>query len=122
MKEKSVKLLKYESLLTELIGEAVGQLRDERLCGLNVLSVECAKGKDNATVYLDGSDITLSERQEILKQLKISSGFIVKYCLALEDWYKMPKLAFKFDDSLAQKMKLEEIFHKLELERTKEND
>jgi ribosome-binding factor A len=121
--EREIKRLRYESVLTELIGQAIGQLGNENLHALRVSRVECGRGKDNATVYIDGSDVDAKGRNEVLKQLKVSSGFIVKYCLALEDWYKMPKLAFKFDDSMEASMKIDSIFHQIEKERlAKENN
>jgi ribosome-binding factor A len=109
MAEKSVKLLRTESVLVELISEAIGQLGDERLRGLTVTHVECSRGKSDATIYVYSDDILENERQKILSQLKKSSSFIGRYCVAAEGWFKMPNLKFKFDDSFEKRMKLETL-------------
>jgi ribosome-binding factor A len=107
--DKSVRVLRAESALTELISEAIGTLGNEQLSGLSVIKVESARGLSDATVYIMDEDFSQSEKQKILSGLKKSSSYISRYCTAKDAMSKMPKLTYRFDDSLEKEKRLEEI-------------
>ncbi|CAA6804939.1 MAG: Ribosome-binding factor A [uncultured Campylobacterales bacterium] len=113
LKNKSVKLLKTESLLKEVISEAFGTLGDLELRGLCVTDVDCAKGKYDAKVYVDPMMFDERERVLILRKLKKAKGLLQEYCLSSEGWYRCPKLSFYFDDMLAHQNKMEKLFEKV---------
>ena len=110
MKEKSVKILKTQSLLKEVISEAFGSLADEELRGLCVTSVDCSKGKYSAKVYLDPMYFDIDEQKNVLKKLKKAKSIVQNYCLNSESWYRCPLLSFYFDDDLAKHNRLDDLF------------
>ncbi len=109
MSDKSVRVLRAESTLTELIGEAIGSLGNEDLNSLSVVKVESARGLSDATVYIFDESFSDSQKQRILSGLKKSSSYIARYCTATDAISKMPKLSYKFDDSLEMEKRLEQI-------------
>lgn len=109
MADKSIRVLRAESVFTELIGEAIGSLGNELLNSLSVAKVECARGLSDATVYILDEGFSQSEKQKILSGLKRSSSYIARYCTASDAIAKMPKLTYRFDDSLEKEKRLEEI-------------
>lgn len=113
MKESEIKHQRLESRLKEVLAEAVATLSDERLSGLTVLDVKVTKGKYDADVYLDGSEFDKGERQRLEALLKKSSSFLQQYALASGDWFKIPKLHFKFDDSFSSASRMDELFDKI---------
>lgn len=113
MIKKSVKLLKTESLLVELISEAFGTLGDPDIRGLCVTEVDCARGKYDAKVYLDPMMFDEREQILILRKLKKVKGVIQEYCLTSEGWYRSPKLSFYFDDMLERQNKINKLFEQM---------
>jgi ribosome-binding factor A len=109
MADKSIRVLRAESALTELVGEAIGSLGNEMLNSLSVIKVESSRGLSDATVYIMDENFSDSEKQKILSGLKKSSSYIARYCSASDAVSKMPKLAYRFDDSLEKERRLEEI-------------
>ncbi len=109
MSQKSIRVLRAESILTELIGEAIGSLGNEELNGLSVVKVESSRGLSDAAVYILDEGFSDSDKKRILSGLKKSSSYIARYCTATDAISKMPKLAYKFDDSLEKERRLEEI-------------
>lgn len=65
MNEAQVKLKRTESILLELIPEALGALNDKRLHELNVIEVKCSRGKSDAKVYLDPASFSDEEKKNI---------------------------------------------------------
>lgn len=113
MNESEIKHQRMQSRLREVIAEAISTLNDERLAGLVVLDVKVSKGKYDAEVYLDGSDFSNDDKQRLEALLKKSSGYIQKFCLASDDWFKIPKLHFKFDDAFSTISRMDELFDKI---------
>ena len=50
MTEAEIKLKRTESVLQELIPQALGSLNDQRLHELDILEVKCSRGKSDAKV------------------------------------------------------------------------
>ena len=113
---KSVKLAKVESLLKELLPQALASLDDEELASLTVLDVRCSKGKYDAKVYVDESFFDKQEQEELKKRLKKASGLIKTFCLNATNWYRCPDFNFVFDDEVDQAMHMEQLFKKIEKE------
>jgi ribosome-binding factor A len=112
-KAPGLKEKRAASLLKELISEALGNLRDERLRGLTITDVEVKRGMYDADVYIDKSIYTDEEQKEILKTLKKASKVLEGFCLESSGWFKCPKFHFKFDDRIEQQKKIEELFEKI---------
>jgi ribosome-binding factor A len=109
MSEKNIRTLRAESVLGELVSEAVGTLGNDELNGLTVVKVECSRGLSDATVYIVDDGFSESQKQRILSGLKKSSSYIARYCTSSDAMAKMPKLTYKFDDSLEREERLEKI-------------
>jgi len=107
---KSINLQKTESLLMELIPEALSELNDTRINSLSITSVDCKAGKYDAAVYFDGSDYSNQEQKQIIKLLNKTSGRIKSYVLAATSWYKCPNFKFSADNSLEKTNRIEELF------------
>jgi ribosome-binding factor A len=113
MREKSVKIKKTESLLQELIPEALSSMVDSRVKSVTVTEVDCSKGKYDAIVYVYESGLTDREKNEILNQLKKVSSKIKSYCLASTGWYKCPNFTFRFDQNVEKMSRMEDLFEKI---------
>ena len=113
MTPAQIKLKRTESLLAELIPEAISQLNDARLHEIDVLEVKCSRGKSDAKVYLDPSIYSPQEQESLLKQLNKARPVIEDYCLKDQGWFKCPKLAFIFDDQFQKAQNIEELFKKI---------
>jgi len=114
LKEKSINLQRTESLLRELIPEALGELSDSRLHLLTITDVDCSNGKYDAKVYFDGSEFSDEELKEVLKLLKKASGRVKSYCLSATGWYKCPNLTFLKDDMLEKSKRIDELFAQIQ--------
>lgn len=121
MTPAEIKLKRYDSILGELIPEALSQLSDARLRELDVIEVKCSKGRSDAKVYLDPHDYTEKERNEFLKQLKKARPIIETHCMKDQGWFRSPKLAFEFDDQFQKSQKIEDLFKQIAKERTDES-
>lgn len=117
MKSKSLKIQKTESLLKELIPEALSSLEDTRIKSLLITNVDCSKGKYDATVYISPEFITESEQREILKQLRRANSSIKEYCLNSTNWFRCPNFNFKFDRELEKMNRLDRLFDKISKDR-----
>ena len=71
---KSINLQRTESLLMELIPEALSELSDSRINSLPITAVNCKNGKYDAIVYFDGSDYDKTEIKEIIASLNTANG------------------------------------------------
>ena len=117
MTPAQIKVKRTESVLLELIPEALSTLNDNRLHEVDVVEVKCSRGRSDAKVYIDPHDYTDQEKQVFLKQLKKSRPIVEDYCMKDQGWYSCPKLSFEFDTQFATSKKIEELFKKIEKER-----
>jgi ribosome-binding factor A len=119
MTQEEIKRHRVESILKEIIPEALSTLEDERINRLVVTDVICSKGRSDAKVYLDKSFLTDKEQDEALRQLSIVSGYIQNHCKQSEGWFKAPKFSFEFDQQLEKQQHMESLFEQIAMEREK---
>jgi ribosome-binding factor A len=108
-----IKLERAQSALYERLTEALAALNDDELNALVLLEVKLAKGKKDAHLFIDGSDIPQSERARLLAKLKRASGFMANFITIASGWFKSPKLHFVFDDRLQKASYMDELFKKI---------
>ena len=113
MTHEEIKRHRTESVLKEIIPEALGTLDDERINGLSVTDVVCSKGRSDAKVYLDTSFLTPKEQNEALRQLRIVAGYIQNHCKQSEGWFRAPRLSFEFDHQLEKQSCMEDLFNQI---------
>ncbi|EQB35570.1 ribosome-binding factor A [Sulfurimonas hongkongensis] len=118
MNEAEIKLKRMESILVELIPEALGHLNDKRLHDLEILEVKCSRGRSDAKVYINPSNFKESEKIAYLKQLNKARPIVEDFCLKDQGWYRCPKLTFEFDTQFEKSQNLEELFKKIEKEES----
>ncbi|MBN2817189.1 MAG: 30S ribosome-binding factor RbfA [Campylobacterales bacterium] len=121
MTEAEIKLKRTESVLQELIPQALGSLNDQRLHELDVLEVKCSRGKSDAKVYINPHSFTEEEKKNYLKLLNKARPIIETYCLKDQGWYRCPKFTFEFDEHIARAQNIEELFKKIAKESTDES-
>lgn len=113
MTQEEIKRHRVESVLREIIPEALGTLDDERINGLTVTTVVCSKGRSDAKVYLEKSFLTDQEQGEALRQLRVVSSYIQNHCKQSEGWFKAPRLVFEFDEHPEHQQKMEALFKQI---------
>jgi len=113
MKNKSINLQRTQSLLMELIPEALSSLDDTRINSLAITDVDCKNGKYDARVYFDGGDISKDELKIVQQLLKKASGRIKGYCLNATGWYQCPNFTFLKDDLLDKRANMEALFRQI---------
>lgn len=113
MTEAEIKLKRTESVLEELIPEALAHMNDQRLHQLEVTEVKCSRGKSDAKVFINPGNFSQKEKQEYLKLLKKARPIVETYCLKDQGWYRSPKFSFEFDDQIEKVRNLEELFKKI---------
>ena len=121
MTPAQIKLKRTESILAELIPEALSQLNDARLRELDVIEVTCSRGRSDAKVYLDPHFYSDEERRVFLKQLSKARPIIEEHCLRDQGWFRCPKLTFLFDDQLKKAQTIESLFAQIEKEKKDES-
>ena len=121
MTQEEIKRHRVESVLKEVIPEALATLDDERINSLLVTEVVCSKGRSDAKVYLDKSFLTEKEQNEALRQLRSVAGYIQNHCKQSEGWFKAPRLTFEFDEQLEKQQRMEELFAQISKKKG-END
>jgi len=114
---KSIKVQRKESILKEVIPEALAQMNDNRINSLSVVDVVCSRDGSDAKVYLEKSYLNEKEQKQALKQLKQARGYIKNQTLKATGWYKVPNLTFTFDELLEHENKMEELFEKIKKEK-----
>ncbi|QOY55431.1 30S ribosome-binding factor RbfA [Candidatus Sulfurimonas marisnigri] len=113
MTEAQIKLKRTESLLLELIPEALGSLNDKRLHVLSIIDVKCSRGKSDAKVYIDPASYTEQEKRDYLKLLRNARPIVETFCLKDQGWFRSPKLTFEFDEQLKKSQNIEDLFKKI---------
>lgn len=121
MTEAQIKLKRTESVLLELIPQALGAMNDKRLHELDIIEVTCSRGKSDAKVYINPHDLTDQEKRDYLKLLRKARPIVETYCLKDQGWYRCPKFTFEFDEQLAKTQNLEELFKKISKEPVDES-
>lgn len=116
MKEKSVKTQKTESLLKELIPEALASFEDSRISSLNITRVDCSRGKYDADVYFYEPYLDEKDAKEVIQHLTKVSNKLTAFTLASTGWYRSPKFHFKYDKSVEEMNRLEELFARIKSE------
>lgn len=110
MREKKVQQKRTESVLKELVADAIGSLNDDNINNLVVTEVVCSRGKYDATVYLNKTDYSEKEQNNALKSLRRAKGFIKSHCLSNSGWYKCPDFTFQFDKDLERMNRIDDLF------------
>lgn len=118
MTQEEIKRHRVESILKEIIPEALATLNDERINGLSVTDVVCSKGRSDAKVYLEKSFLNPKEQSEALRQLRTVSSYIQNHCKQSEGWFKAPRLTFEFDEQLEKVSRMEELFKQISTRNT----
>jgi ribosome-binding factor A len=117
MTEAEIKLKRVESILMELLPEALGSLNDNRLHELDVIDIKCSRGKSDAKVYIDPHFYTEKEKNNFLKLLRKARPLLEDYCLKDQGWYRCPKFSFEFDEHVKNVQKIEDLFKQIAKER-----
>jgi len=113
MTQEEIKRHRVESVLKEIIPEALATLSDERINALLVTEVVCSKGRNDAKVYLDKSFLNEQEQREALRQLRSVSSYIQNHCKQSEGWFKAPRFTFEFDEQLEKISRMEALFDQI---------
>lgn len=121
MTQSEIKVKRTESILQELIPEALSSLNDARMHELDVIEVKCSRGRSDAKVYVDPSMFNDEEKAFYVKQLKKVAPIIEDYCMKDQGWFKSPKLTFVFDDQLEKSQSIEDLFKRIEKEANHES-
>ncbi|MBU1659717.1 30S ribosome-binding factor RbfA [bacterium] len=116
MTPAQIKLKRTESILLELIPEALSSLNDNRLHELNIIDVKCSRGRSDAKVYIDPATFTDEEKDTYIKLLKKARPVIEDHCLKDQGWFRCPKLTFEFDEVFQTSQNIEELFKKISKE------
>jgi len=110
---KSINLQRTQSLLMELIPQALSQLNDTRINSLAITGVNCKNGKYDAIVYFDGSDFTKEEILSIIQALNKANSRIKSDVLSSTSWYKCPNFKFEVDTTLEKSKHIEKLFSQI---------
>ena len=113
MTEAEIKLKRTESVLLELIPEAIGSLNDNRLHELDIIGVKCSRGRSDAKVYIDSDSYTHQQKSDFIGLLIRARPIIETYCLRDQGWYRCPKLTFEFDENFKKAQDIEELLRKI---------
>lgn len=113
MNNKSINLQRTQSLLMELIPEALSQLSDPMIRNLTITDVDCKNGKYDAKVYFDGDDFDNVELKIIRMALRKANGRIKSYILNATGWYKCPDFEFIKDENIEKSKRLDALFDQI---------
>lgn len=121
MTEAQIKLKRTESILLELIPEALGSLNDKRLHELDIVEVKCSRGRSDAKVYINPHSFSEDEKRTYLKQLNKARPIVETFCLKDQGWFRCPKMTFEFDEQLKKSQNIENLFKKIAKDSSNES-
>ncbi|MWV62630.1 30S ribosome-binding factor RbfA [Helicobacter saguini] len=110
-----------EAFLLEIISGAMTNLDDDRLNTLEIIAVKCSKGKHDAKIFVNASDITKQEQTQILNAFNKAKHLLKEYVLSATSWYHSPNFTLVFDDSLQIQNRLDDIFKQIHAKDSKGN-
>jgi ribosome-binding factor A len=113
MTQEEIKRKRVESILKEIIPEALATLSDSRINSLVVTDVICSRGRSDAKVYLDKSFLDTKEQNEALRQLRKVASYLQNHCKQSEGWFKAPRFTFEFDEHFEKQNRMEELFKQI---------
>jgi ribosome-binding factor A len=116
MTQEEIKRHRVESILREIIPEALSTLDDPEINSLAVTEVVCSKGRSDARVYMDTAFVNSEDEEHILRKLNAVSRYIQNHCKQSEGWFKAPYMVFEFDHQAEKIHKIEALFKKIESE------
>lgn len=116
MKPAEIKLLRTQTLLKELIPEALSQMGNSKLHELSVTEVICSRGRSDAKVFIDPTGVELKDEASYLAMLSKARHSIEEYCKNDQGWFRCAYLTFEFDHQLEHNSKMEDLFSKIEKE------
>jgi ribosome-binding factor A len=119
MTPAEIKRKRTESVLRELIPQALSTLDDEQLRGLAVTDVVCHKGRYDAEVFLDKMMLGADEINLIMRKLDKVKKYIQNFCASEEGWFRAPNMTFRFDELLEEQNRMDRLFDKIEKELKK---
>ncbi len=114
MTQAEIKVKRTESILQELIPEALSFLNDTRMHELDVIDIKCSRGRSDVKVFINQSYFTNEELKFYNKQFKKITPIIEDYCMKEQGWFKSPKLTFLFDTQLQKSQDIEKLFKCIE--------
>lgn len=113
MTEAQIKIKRTESILLELIPEALGSLNDKRLHQTSIIDVKCSRGRSDAKVYIDPASFSDDEKREFINLLKKARPIIEDFCMKDQGWFRPIRFTFEFDEQLKKAQSIEELFKKI---------
>jgi len=116
MNQAEIKRKRTESLLRELLPEALSTLEDSQINSLVIIDVVCSRGRYDAKVFIDSSDISKDEQPKILSKLKRVAPYLKRYIKESQGWYKAPNFSFEFDDEVKRIGNIDKLFEKISKE------
>jgi len=111
--EAQIKIKRTESILLELISEALGSLNDKRLHQISIIDVKCSRGRSDAKVYIDPASFSDDEKKEFINLLKKARPIIEDFCMKDQGWFRPIRFTFEFDEQLKKAQSIEELFKKI---------
>ncbi len=113
MTPAQIKQKRTESLLMELIPEAISTLKDIRIHEVDVIDIKCSRGRSDAKVFLDPHSYTEKEKNTFLKMLRATRSLIEAHCMQDQGWYRCPNLTFEFDEHFKKVSRIEDLFKQI---------
>jgi len=117
-----IKNKRTESLLVELIPEALASLNDKRLHEIIVVEVTCSRGRSDAKVFLDAQSYTEKEKNTYLKLLRGALPAVEAHIMQDQGWYRCPNFTFEYDTHFAHVAKMEDLFKQISKDTDKEDE
>lgn len=122
MTPAQIKQKRTESLLIELIPEALASLNDKRLHEIIVVEVTCSRGRSDAKVFLDAQSYTEKEKNVYLKLLRGCLPAVEAHIMQDQGWYRCPNMTFEYDTHFAHVAKMEDLFKQISKEPIEKED